>query len=541
MRGIMLSPSVDNPFLTKSRGTTLAAQEETISNDNSAPIDFSATNPVDEDRDIYNPDALPLVDKSRLKDNENKGLTIETTAKPTLDVQTRKWFHLTQAQWDALSDEEKQEKTQIALKGMVDAYNKHQEEIGSKKRLSYAEQVKLHRDRLPAGAYGEVERLTGSVKGLHGKDQADALKVAYQYKDAGNRNRAENTIAKDYTEYDKENVLVAAKETANFSQDNQAIAANQAYRADASQHKDLVHEFMTRDNEEVQTALAENVGKYGFNDGNITEEGKQIQYDCFKEIISSKYDSVVTTAAENVYNMDKSNQVFAVKDIYAMDNQEAKNAIASHYNDFDDSVKENIGDIINNSDCESSKEILEDAQTPSGNNESTVADETSPSTSDEIDTTLKSMEIDDILASNSTQNQAQIEKVLSNTPDSVKLRLLDGNPSKEVVMAMLDSNPSSDVMSKIIELLNNGNLSDKDQTELMSKVSAQGVFEGPNSKLGTLSPQMQTAYVKSLAPDKLNDIDKNALEKNARDVLETRLAENEKQQPVKKFGLLTAA
>ena len=126
----MYTSQVDNPYMQKLIVPSLDS-EDTMSTVAPAPapaaIDFSAT--TSDATNVTKPDALPLVNKSSLK-KEGTGLTVETTAKPTLDAQTRKWFHLTQAQWDALPDEEKQAKTEIALKGIVDSYNENQEKLG---------------------------------------------------------------------------------------------------------------------------------------------------------------------------------------------------------------------------------------------------------------------------------------------------------------------------------------------------------------------------------------------------------------------------
>lgn len=550
---------IDNPFIKYNSGGYTSTDESSSVITTPDVIDFSATTPdttPSSTENVTTPSSvkpIPLV-KPKAQTEEIKGLTVETTAKPTLDKQTMKWFHMTQAEWNTLSDEDKQEKTEIALKGIVDAYNKNQANLGSNKKLTYAGQVKLYRDRTAAGDYDQVKRVTGSVKSLKGKDQADALKVAYQYKDEGNRNIAEKKIADDYTEYDKENVLTAARETKNFSGNNQALAAGSAWLADNSLHKDLVHEYMSRDNEDVQNALADNVGNFGNDDnGDITDEGRQIQYDCYKEIIGSKYNSVVTTAAENIWTMDKDNQVPAAKDIYATNNTDAKDAVAEQFNYYDDGAKQDIKSIINNSDCDSAKGIYEDKY----NNpvdESTPVDELDEGTGCEPESECEytydaqpdsnaSDEIDVILASSGLLSQEQIEKTLSTVPETKKSEILKNcSGDLTVLKALLASNPSKDLMDEIIDYMNAGNLCDKDQNELMGMVAKSGVFKGTNSKLGIINPQLQKTYIEQLALEDLQDVNKDNLSALAKDAYDKRLNElkNKDQQPNKKFGLLTA-
>lgn len=550
----MSTTSIDNPFITKynASGYTSTDESTAVMTSPSGTIDFSSTSPdsaATSTENVTTPSSvkpIPLV-KPKAQTEETKGLTIETSSKLTLDAQTRKWFHLTQAQWDALSKEEKQERTIIAFKGMVDAHNKHQEEIGSGKRLTYVKQLELHRDRLPAGAQDEVERLTGSVKGLHGKDQKDAIKVAYLYEDEENRNIAEETIAKDYTEYDKDNVLIAAKETKNFSNVNQELAAGNAWLADNSLHKDLVHEYMSRDSEGVQASLADNIGNFGKDDnGEITDEGKKIQYDCFKEIIGSKYSSVVTTAAENIWTMDKDNQVPAAKDIYATNNTDAKEAVASQHELYDDDAKQGIEFIINDSDCDRAKDLIDDnINYPE---ENTTPNDDTDEVADELETQYAtsapefntSNEIDAILASSGLLSQEQIEKTLSSAPETKKSEILKNcSGDMTVLKALLASNPSKDLMDEIIDYMNENKLVDKDQNELIGIIAKSGMLKD-SKKLGTTPPEFQKGYLAQLEPKELRNVNRDDLSAIAKDFYDKRLAElkAKDQQPVKKFGLL---
>lgn len=549
----MSTSPIDNPFITKYNtvGFTSTDDSSSVVTTPSA-IDFSATTPettTTSSENVTTPSSvkpLPLV-KAKATDENIKGLTVETTAKPTLDKQTMKWFGLSQAQWDALSDEEKQAKTETALKGIVDAYNKNQAKLGSNKRLSYAKQVELYRDRTAAGDHGQVKRLTSSVKSLKGKDQADALQVAYRYEDDGNRNVAEKTIADDYTDYEPENVIIAAKETKNFSTENQVKAADNAWLADNSLHKDLVTEYMSRDNEGVQSALAKNVGNFGKDyNGDITDEGKEIQYSCFEQIIASKYDSVVTTAADNVWTMDSSNQVLAAKDIYATNNIDAKNAIASNYNYYDDYAQKGIESTINASNCDSAKNIMQH-EIDSPESDSYPKDEIEEESYTEKVTQYSdaepelnaSDEIDTILASSGVLSQEQIEKTLSKASETKKSAILKGcSGDLTVIKALLASNPSKGLMDEIIDYLNEGNLSDKDQNELMGIVAKSGAFKGANSKLPTVNSQLQVAYIRQRDASELKDINKDELSTLGKDAYEKRLLELKKDNTQTKFGLL---
>lgn len=507
----MAITDINNPFIPKpiDTGTPPAASNEVITPD-VAPIDFSADGGKAVTKPVTSP-AIPLVNN---KEEQGKGLAVETTAKPTLDRQTMKWFGMSQEQWNKLTPEEKQEKSQKALKGIVDAYNKNQEKLGTNKRLSYAEQVKLYRDRMAPGSEEQVKRLTSSVKSLHGKDQADAIKVAYQYEDKDNRDTAETTIATDYTSYDKENVVAAAKETENFSTKNQILAASNAPTADVSKHKELVKTFMSR-GEAVQLALADNVGKFGVGtDGQITDEGRAIQLDCFKTINGSEYQSVIESSASNIYTMDKANQAPALQYVYESGNEGAIKAANSHYSDYD----------------ESAQEVIEEAYDSDAYATDLFADTADTDTDSGATATI------------STDNRDEISKIVNNASTVEKSRILAANSDNiDVIKALLTSNPSSDILSDIFKLLDSGKLSPQDRTNLMEFMSKSDIFKDP-ARLRTLSPSLQAMYLRTLSPEDLKRINPDDLSGIGKDVYNERLAELKPQgAPAKKFGLLKNA
>lgn len=536
----MSTTPIDNPFIIKNNPYGYSADDSSSVMTTPAVIDFSATKPVETVTTSDATSPIPLV-KPKAPTEESKGLTIETTAKPTLDRQTMKWFGYTQAQWDALSDPEKQAKTEIALKGIVDAYNKHQKEIGSSKRLSYAKQVELYRDRTAAGDYDQVQRLTSSVKALKGKDQKDAISVAYQYEDDGNRNVAEKTMADDYVDYEPENVLVAAKETKNFSIKNQVTAADNAWLADNSLHKDLVFEYMSRDNEDVQAALASNVGNFGKDDnGDVTDEGKQIQYDCYKKIIGSDYDSVVTTAADNIWTMDKDNQVPAVRDIYATDNTDAKDAVAQNIKYYEDGTQSDIESIISDSDCDSAKGVLKNeidapaSEEPYKNETGEMYDYEPQEEPEYAYSSEPKSEIDAILEPGATPSQGQIEKALSNATTGEKLAVLKGcNGNVEVIKALL----SLGFTDEVIDYMNNNKVADKDQKVLVEMIKKSGTIKD-SQKLGTAPSDFQVAYLAQLELNELNDVNRDDLSVAAKAFYDKRLNELNNDKTQTKFGLL---
>lgn len=528
----MYTSSVDNnPFL-KYQQTDSTETAET----STAPvaIDFSSDAPPVSSAGVTTPDSvkpLPLVNNDSLSDN-NKGLTVQSNTKPTLDSQTRKWFGMSQAQWDSLSDEEKQAKTETALKGIVDSYNKHQEEIGSGKRLSYAKQVELYRDRMAAGSHEQVKRLTSSVKALHGKDQHDAIKVAYQYKDDGNRDVAEKTIAEDYTDYDKENVVVAAKETKYFSVKNQTIAAENAPYADVSQHEELVDTFMATDNEDVQTALAKNAGNFGINNkGNIDEKGQKIQAACFKQITTSEYDSVLTTASDNISTMYKGNQAGAFKDIVDTGNKDAIERAASQYSFYDDEAKPEIKSIISDYDKDNTSAYLEYVEEPESANK--VAEESNWTTESGVD----------LFENPSEVKPSEFDDFAKNATDDQKMAFLEKNP--EYAEKMLYG-ASPEVLACMFENLNKGDISIEKRDRLLAALSEKGVFNGTNSKLGSLCSGAQAALVNNTQSlIQLNELDATALESTAKVAFEARKKELQQKEQEKtgttKFGILKFA
>lgn len=528
----MYTSSVDNnPFLKyQQTDSTEAAESSTAP----VAIDFSSDAPPVSSVGVSTPDSvkpIPLVKKDILTDGD-KGLTVQSNTKPTLDSQTRKWFGMTQAQWDSLSDEEKQAKTEVALKGIVDSYNKHQEETGSSKRLSYAKQVELYRDRMAAGSHEQVKRLTSSVKALHGKDQSDAVKVAYQYKDDGNRDMAEKTIAEDYTDYDKENVVTAAKETKYFSVKNQTLAAENAPYADVSQHKELVDTFMASDNEDVQTALAKNAGNFGVdNNGNIDEEGQKIQAACFKQITTSEYDSVLTTASDNISTMYKGNQAGAFKDIVDTGNAEAINEAKSQFEYYDTDAKIEIKSMIDDYDKNNTSAYLENT------------DDSKPASQASEDFKWTTESGVDLFENPSEVKPSEFDDFAKNATDEQKMAFLEKNP--EYAEKMLYG-ASPEVLACMFENLNKGDISIEKRDRLLAALSEKGVFNGTNSKLGSLCSGAQTALVNNTQTlIQLKALDDGALESTAKVAFETRKTELQQKEQEKtgtsKFGILKFA
>lgn len=308
--------------------------------------------------------ALPLVSD---KKEEEKGLTVQKSAAPTgpsFDTQVKKWFGLSDEKWNALSEEEKQKKSDIALKGMIDAYNANQKKLGTDKKMTVAEQYGLYIGRCKTEE--EVIRLTRTVKAMDKDNQLEAFKSSYKYQNEGFRDVAESILANDYTQLHRDNVVEAARETENFSPKNQVIAAQNASQADVSTQVALVETFMERENEDIDAALAKQIGDFGVKqDGTMDAAGIEAQKECFDILNTSQFkdlvESILATdyvklhpenvikaaretehfshenqviAAQNASNADVSTHVTLVKIFMESKSEDIDGALASQISKF---------------------------------------------------------------------------------------------------------------------------------------------------------------------------------------------------------------
>lgn len=534
--------------------------------------------------------ATPLKDGSQVNDknNGNTGEKVKQPTPPSLDTQTKKWFGLTDAQWNALTPEEKQNKSNIALKGMIVSYNDNQVKIwnnisdanwsklsekqkqdyrnlawkdvdpktGEKrhcKRMTVAEQYSLYLGR--CSSEDEVIRLTKTVISMNKEDQLNAFKNSYQYKNLQYRDLAEGILSRDYVYLHRDNIPGAVEETKKFAIKNQVIAAESSAKVPVDLQPTVVENFASRNNHDIDMALSNNEGKYGVTydaDGKPISVDKDIQFSCYKNIVTAandcRFSDVVQNSAKNICTLDKDNQAIAVKSILSTGDIDAINVAASQFSNYDKSAQSDIANIINSSNYDSAKVTL--AQAAQNLNDDSVKVNSIGTSSDTANTNTKTSDNDTvnavttILDSSITNKDLKIAEVIKNASEADKLVLLKTCPSMDVIKAILASGPSMEVMSKIMDILSD--FDDRSKKELIGAILDSNLFKGQNSnRIGSQDVRLQVLFVQKLAPEDLKYVNANSLTPIARDSYNKRLDEFNKQGKTqasnKKFGFLNIA
>lgn len=441
---------------------------------------------------------IPLASTSK---NESTGLSVEktgstttpaktTTAKPgpTFETQTIKWFGDTAKNpelWNTLSDEEKQRRSDIALKGMIDSYNDNQvrlwndvpetvwnkmttkqkqayKELAAKevdpktgkqkelKQMTVAEQYDLYVGRCKTKE--EVARLTKTVKSMSKEDQLEAFKNSYKYLNPEFRDAAEKILAVDYTQLHEDNVVAAAKETENFSLGNQVLAAQNAAKAIVSKQEELIKTFMEREQETIDTALAQQVGDFGKkSDGTIDT---QVQLDCFKEVATTTHQKALKEAASNINELCSENQVPATDIVIDTNNEDAILAAASQaYKCSEENQAAIKLSLLSTKYGEQVQVVFARVE-----QEQMATQETQ----EKIDVVEQAVDTKTETLTSREETQAKIDNIekrisknqnikddVKNLSDSQKIALLKRCQKPEVIRAMIDLGASTEILASI--------------------------------------------------------------------------------------------
>lgn len=456
------------------------------------------------------------------------GLNVETKG-PSFETQTKAWFKDTKnnpALWDTFSEAEKQRRSDIALKGMIEAYNADQKQKGSNKRMTVAEQYSIYISKCKTE--DEVIRLTRTVKSMDKNNQLSAFKSSYRYQNEDFRLLAEKILAIDYTKLDKNNITEAIKEIkANFHKDSIILAADNASDTDPTIHGEVTKTFMEKVenknyskevNEEidknVHMSLAGQVGKFGVDkDGNPIKDknGNDIQLLCFKQISKSPYTEALKIAAENISTLYKDNQKPAVQCIVETRNEEAIKAAASKINDLTCSKEDlqKIKDTLINSNYDSVKQEVAKQEANistqpevKSNNEGEIRSEQTQNFKGECSSTSNS-----ITSSNRAESieaiTTKIEEMVKNNqdpsdlvkklPSNMLLTMIRGGTSTAVLNAIFNSNPPMEVYAAL-------------SIEDVKKIG----YERFDSQILFLNPIVQNYIVKERAKDgNLSEVNEN--------------------------------
>jgi hypothetical protein len=267
----------------------------------------------------------------------------------------------------------------------------------------------------------------------------------------------QNTILKDIYKYaGKDGKMIAAEETANVDKKYQIeaakITANQGDKDVAATGAGVTWKFAKENQveavkiyrklnlEKVDMSIAKVEGKYD----------KENQQAIYKSLMQSKYKSVLKTAANGIYTLDKDNQAAAVKMTSETGDKDAIEATRVHYNDYDESSKQEISETLNNTTSSSSA------------NNSTAVDETA-TTSEKLET---------LISSNDPDKDVKCLELLKTANSVDQLKVLKSlTPAEAVLLGMQLDNPTIEIQDYLAQIADK--LSPSEKNRLASTLSHQ--------------------------------------------------------------------
>lgn len=372
---------------------------------------------------------------------------------PTLDTQTKKLCGISDEKWETLSEEQKQEYENFALRKMIDDYNNDPKHIKAGLRMTVAEQYELYAARYERGqgSRAEFERFTRTIKAMEKEDQINSVKISIQCNDEALKDIAQGVISVDYTSYDKDNIIETVNIIIkNFSEENQVTAAQNAHNAPVETQTGVVQAFVKDGCKPAQMEIASKPGLFGIREDGTVDT--QVQLACFETISTkSSYEDVTKMAASSIYALCKENQVPATDIIIGTNNEGAILAAASQaYKCADENQAAIKLSLLNTNYSEKVQTVFtqqEKEATQAIQNEAEEIEEVEASTSSasqKAQTELKIAEIEEKI-----KTKQDIKNDVAKLSDSEKIALLRECPSAEVVKAMIDLGASTEILSHI--------------------------------------------------------------------------------------------
>ena len=343
----------------------------------------------------------------------------------------------------------------------------------------------------------DYEMLASKINVLEKENQVIAAKNAtVEQKSDELRYRGEIGVARSIHKTDNENQLELTKLITD-SKNEKAITIGASHASELAT--------------ENQTPAVGLYQKTGLNDeqqksvdkvliNQYAQYAKENQVDIHKIMSSSKYTETVEYAASNIYNFDKSNQTDAFQVTMATKNEAAINAASAQYARYDDSVKNDIKTLVNNSEYKSAQATLTKAETEATSesqckttstetkNETEEKSSTSSTSSAESNannktTEQKFTEIQTVLKNNDTNALKNNIKNLSPAEKVSLIKQYPNNPS--IIKIMLESNPSLEVLSTISAMYQ------KDNKLIDNKILLP--------QIGFLNAKVQSSMIKEFA------------------------------------------
>lgn len=472
-----------SPYYKKDKAEAAQADSASIT------VPIGKTTTVDIKVTLTEAGNVPLASAQK---NDSTGLAVEKTGAstttpakkvkpgPTFETQIKKVCELSDEKWNALSDEQKQEKADYALKKMIDDYNDDKVRIwndisdakwkkmtaeqkqqytdlakteidpktGKKKELvqmTVAEQHELYVGRCTTKE--GIARLAKSVKAMGKKDQLEAFRNSLNNIRPEFRDIAESIFAVDYVDLDKENIVsVTVVITNDFSEKNQVTAAQNAHKAPVETQVGVVEAFAKDGCKPAQMEIASKPDLFGIKeDGTID---KQVQLDCFKTISTmSPYQDVTEMSASKIYTLCKENQVPATDIIIGTNNEGAILAAASQVYKCSEENQEIIKNSLLNTNYSEKVQtvfVQQEKEATQAIQEEVEESASTSSTSLKAETELKIAEIEEKI-----KTKQDITSDVEKLSDSQKIALLKQCPSAEVVKAMIDLGASTEILAHI--------------------------------------------------------------------------------------------
>lgn len=428
--------------------------------------------------------------------------------------------------------------TKPQSKDKVKKYDSEQEKPAKKT----GESVRERFDRYYAGKYSKGTKeekralidkyIQGYLKKLPGKSQEEIIKIeiADVEKLIHNTDNPEDLeiLTSKLNCLNQQNQLIAAKYAINDPQDAKLKSASArgvaraANKCAVESQAAIAQEAINTKDEEAVKIIASTASDFdkinqpkiftSCKNAEINDESKiavgkilidqtpkcarENQPELYKITYDFQFQEVKEYAALNICKLDKDNQVDAIKYTLASGNEDAIKVAASQYNNYDNSVKDEIKSSITTSNYESAKTALAEAETKQESIPSAVQTYTVQEKIANIEEQAKS-------------NPSQVKELVANLPDSEKIALLKSTSNPDIIKAVLGSNPSLAVLRDFGKSLDTKNaVSTEIGNRYFSFIGSEGQTKLLNiaSTNGTLSRINENDLNLGLARQKYNEL-----------------------------------
>lgn len=285
-----------------------------------------------------------------------------------------------------------------------------------------------------------------------------------------------------------EAITIGATNASKLAKENQPVAAKIYEGTKVSEDPEKAEAFQ----KSVDKILIDQYGQFA----------EENQLPIHQIMSDSKFSETVEYAAKNIYHFDKANQADAFQITVNTGNKEAINAASEQWGKYDNSAKDEIKTIINETKYDIAKEIIVKAQAEALEAKIKANEkEEALAAAAEIEEAAEQAEEKQAQSANissastdeaqsTDQTIAEIEKavnsnedptaLINNLSDVEQIALLQQCPSDTIIRAIINSDPSRDVLGKI-------------PPEYLAKIGSKGI----GSNLTFVNASAQLALVNS--------------------------------------------